>query len=137
MAAQTFLKALEASRNGKGAHSHLSGWLFRIAHNLVIHYYRDRGRRTYIDIDDLKGFASHEPSPQELAEWRDASEAVERSMDWLTTKQAQAFDLRLQGNTFAEIAEMAQMTEGAVKANLHRARGNLRIMLQSRTREPI
>ena len=49
---QVFMRMLEAIRTGQGWRSSFSGWLYRIAHNLVIDYYRRRGRVTLVDIDE-------------------------------------------------------------------------------------
>ena len=38
LTAQVFLKMLEAIRKQKAWHSSFSGWLYRIAHNLVVDY---------------------------------------------------------------------------------------------------
>ena len=52
LTAQVFLKMLEAIHNDKTWHSSFSGWLYRIAHNLVIDHYRTRDRQKQISIDD-------------------------------------------------------------------------------------
>ena len=46
LTAQVFLKMLESIRNRKAWHSSFSGWLYRIAHNLVIDHYRRRDRQS-------------------------------------------------------------------------------------------
>jgi RNA polymerase sigma-70 factor (ECF subfamily) len=49
---QVFLKMLEAIRNRRAWHSSFSGWLYRIAHNLVIDYYRQRNQQIQVSLDD-------------------------------------------------------------------------------------
>ena len=49
---QVFMRMLEAVRTGHGWHTSFSGWLYRIAHNLVIDHYRRKGRASFVDMDD-------------------------------------------------------------------------------------
>ena len=49
---QVFMRMLEAVRTGHGWQTSFSGWLYRIAHNIVIDHYRRKGRATFVDIDD-------------------------------------------------------------------------------------
>ncbi|MFM7583542.1 MAG: RNA polymerase sigma factor, partial [Caldilinea sp.] len=44
LTSQVFLKMLESICDQKAWRSSFSGWLYRIAHNLVIDHYRRRGR---------------------------------------------------------------------------------------------
>jgi RNA polymerase sigma-70 factor (ECF subfamily) len=39
--AQVFLKPLEAIKASQGPRTHLSAWLYRVAHNLVVDRFRD------------------------------------------------------------------------------------------------
>lgn len=92
-------------------------WVFRIARNLAINHYRDSGRRpATVELVD----ASQSP-PQELAvEMREA-------LDRLAATDRDVFLLReVAGLSYAEIALSCEMTEGAVRSRLHRARQQLR-----------
>jgi len=50
---QVFVRMLEAIRSGQAWKTSFSGWLYRIAHNLVIDHYRRRSRASFVDIDEV------------------------------------------------------------------------------------
>ena len=56
LASATIAKAFEAQLAGKGHRSHFGGWLYRIAHNLIIDHYRLRDRRRrFVSMTPLRG----------------------------------------------------------------------------------
>jgi RNA polymerase sigma-70 factor, ECF subfamily len=52
LAAQVFVKAIEAIAQGKGPHSNESGWIYRIAHNQVVDHYRKCSRQRITALED-------------------------------------------------------------------------------------
>lgn len=131
LAAQTFLKALEAQRDAKGPTSHLSGWLYRIAHNLVIDYYRERDRHATIDLDELTPFASHDARPDEIAEQHELGWQLERATRRMTDKQLRVFRMRWEGYRYGEIAQAMESNEGTAKALWRRAVVNVRTLTKN------
>ncbi len=130
LTAQVFLKMLEAIHNERAWRSSFSGWLYRIAHNLVIDHYRTRDRQKQISLDDAPAMADMGVSPVRAAEIALDGEALRAAIRRLTDDQAQVISLRfLEGYSFSEIAEMMDKTEGAVKALQHRAVATLRQLL--------
>lgn len=130
LTAQVFLKMLEAIQSERAWHSSFSGWLYRIAHNLVIDHYRARDRQKQVSIDDVPHMHDAGTTPLRAAEIALEAEALRSAIRRLTDEQAQVISLRfLEGYSFAEIAEMMDKTEGAVKALQHRAVATLRQLL--------
>lgn len=130
LTAQVFLKMLEAIQGDRAWHSSFSGWLYRIAHNLVIDHYRARDRQKQVSIDDVPNMRDSTTSPVRAAEMALEADALRSAIRRLTDEQAQVITLRfLEGYSFAEIAEMMDKTEGAVKALQHRAVATLRQLL--------
>jgi RNA polymerase sigma-70 factor, ECF subfamily len=127
---QVFMRMLEAVRAGQSWRSSFSGWLYRIAHNLVIDHYRRRGRATFVDIDDVTAPSEHgEPlaSVEALLE----SERLRQALGKVTEEQAQVVTLRfLEDLSIAETAEIMGKTEGAIKALQYRAVLALRRVMQ-------
>ncbi len=130
LTAQVFLKMLEAIHNEKAWHSSFSGWLYRIAHNLVIDHYRSRDRQKQISLDEAPNMPDAGNSPLRAAEIQLDTEYLQSAIRRLTDEQAQVISLRfIEGYSFGEIAAMMEKTEGAVKALQHRAVATLRQLL--------
>ncbi len=124
----------------------LRTWLFTIANRLVLNEIRAIRRRRRVladpgagtsaqDEDDGSFWGSVEDvrsaSPGEQAEQRELEAVVERLIAALPDNQRAALQLqRLEALSYAEIAEILQVTPLAVKALLVRAREKLKIGLE-------
>jgi RNA polymerase sigma-70 factor, ECF subfamily len=131
LTAQVFMRMLEAVRTGHGWQTSFSGWLYRIAHNLVIDHYRRRGRATFVDIEDAAPMQAHSGNPVESTESQFERQRLRQALAELTEEQAQVISLRfLEDLSIAEVAVIMQKTEGAVKALQYRAVLALRRVMQ-------
>jgi RNA polymerase sigma-70 factor (ECF subfamily) len=127
---QVFLKMLEAIHNQKAWHSSFSGWLYRIAHNLVIDHYRQRDHQIQISLEDEPTLPAPD-SPEEATEMKLNAERLRAAIGRLTEEQAEVISLRfLEGYSINEVAEMMSKTEGSIKALQYRAVSTLRQLLQ-------
>lgn len=130
LTAQVFLKMLEAIRKGKAWHSSFSGWLYRIAHNQIIDYYRRRERRNHASLDDFPMLPNEEDSPVRAAELKLEAERLRIAITRLTEEQAQVVILRFfEGYSISEVSAMMAKTEGAIKALQYRAVASLRKLM--------
>lgn len=135
LAAQTFVKALEAERAGKGPESHLTGWLYRIAHNLLVDFYRERDRKKVADLEELDKWMPRRAGFFDdggLAELCAESELwgrLNRATRSLTDQQQSVIVMRSQGYKLKEIADGLSMSEESVKGFLQRGLQNMRVML--------
>ncbi len=131
LTAQVFMKMLQAIRERKAWHSSFSGWLYRIAHNIVIDYYRQRDRRKDIALDDAPDLVSERDDPMLSTELKIATEQLRFAMRQLTEDQEEVLCLRfMEGYSIGEVAVMMNKTEGAIKALQYRAVTNLRGLLE-------
>ena len=129
---QVFMRMLEAIRSGQGWRTSFSGWLYRIAHNLVIDYYRRRGRVTLVDIDDATPIRATHGDPVRSTETLLDREHLRGALFQLTEEQAQVITLRfMEERSIAEVADLMDKTEGAIKALQYRAVLALRRVMQS------
>ena len=129
---QVFMRMLEAIRTGQGWRSSFSGWLYRIAHNLVIDYYRRRGRVTLVDIDEAAPIRATHGDPVRSSESLLNREQLRAALFQLTEEQAQVITLRfMEERSIAEVAGLMDKTEGAIKALQYRAVLALRRVMQS------
>lgn len=131
LTAQVFLKMLEAIRGDKAWHSSFSGWLYRIAHNAVIDYYRQRDRQKQTDLEDAATLVSTDHNPVVIAETNMDAAQLRAAISRLTDEQAEVVSLRfLEGYSISEVATMMDKTEGSIKALQYRAVATLRQLLQ-------
>jgi RNA polymerase sigma-70 factor (ECF subfamily) len=131
LTSQVFLRVLEAIQHDRTWDSSFSGWLYRIAHNLVIDYYRRRGRATQVSFEHLPTLSAHAEGPEDAAERALVTERLRFAINRLTDEQAQVVTLRfLEGMSIAEVAAVSGKTEGAVKALQYRAVSSLRRILE-------
>ena len=131
LTSQVFLRVREAIQYQRAWESSFSGWLYRIAHNLVVDHYRRRDRDTQVPIDDLPMLPSHSESPELAAERALTAANLRGAINRLTEEQAQVVTLRfLEGLSITEVAEAMGKTEGAIKAMQYRAVSSLRRLLE-------
>jgi RNA polymerase sigma-70 factor, ECF subfamily len=96
-------------------------WVFRIARNLALNHRRDSGRRPQIvGLTDAS-----RPAPQET------SVAMEEALQHLSALDRDVFLLReVAGLSYAEIAASCDISSAGVRCRLHRARQQLRQLLE-------
>lgn len=131
LTAGVFLKMLEAIRNQRTWHTSFSGWIYRIAHNLLVDHYRDCARLTYVGIDDTPLPASRS-CPVVAAENSLQSERLRSALNRLTEDQAMVISLRfLEHYSINEVANILGKTDGAIKSLQHRALATLYQLLEN------
>jgi len=122
LAAQVFLRMLEAIKKGQAWRTSFSGWLYRIAHNLVVDHFRRRSRGIHVSLDDAPPLHSPRGNPVEIAARNLARERLGEAMQQLTRDQALVVSMRfLEEFSIAEVAGALGKSEGAIKALQYRA----------------
>ncbi len=113
---EVFVKALEAIGSYKWRNLPFASWLFRIAHNQVIDYFRKEGRVEKVAWDDNIAHVD-EPNPAVVAEQRLESEALSDNVKKLPPAQREVISLRFGAElSIAEVAEALGKSPGTVKA---------------------
>ena len=124
LASDVFVRMLEAIRSDRAWSTSLQGWLYRIAHNLVVDQFRRSGGRESVELDE--GWMAAESSIHSF-ENLFASNQLQQGMRVLTDEQQQVVVLKfVEGLSNTEVAEILDKTEGAIKALQHRALSALR-----------
>lgn len=125
-----FVRAWVAISNGNGYHSSASGWLFQIARNAMKDFWRAMKHRHFVDWEELMHLDDgSEPVPDQV-ERTATADALHKAINRLADTQSQSVQLRLEGYTNLEIAEIMQSNEMAVKQLNTRAYSNLRDWLR-------
>ena len=119
MAQQVFLNALQSISSFKWKGVPFSAWLFRIAHNQVVDYFRSK-KRTAVPLDE--SLASNDNNPQLLTEHKLDIEQLLSATKQLTEAQREVISLRFAGElSIAQVAKVMGKSQGAVKALQHSA----------------
>jgi len=125
MTQQVFLNALKSISSYKYKGMRFSSWLFRIAHNQVVDYYRKKKRSATVPLDE--NIASGYDNPGLEAERKIEIEQMTIATRQLTQAQQEVISLRFAGElSVAEVAKVVGRSEGAVKALQHAAILSLR-----------
>ena len=124
-------------------HEPIAPWLFRVARNRCIDLLRRR-RTVPLGAPDqsaeggglLLEPADDEPLPDEMAERADLQRVLSRAIAELPPAYAEVVALRYAGDrSFAEIALILDVEEGAARVRFHRAKELLRRYLRARVEQ--
>jgi len=122
-----FLRLLEAIQDEKAWRSSFTGWLYRIAHNLIVDHYRSEPPPS-VRVDDLS--LPGDDSIEETASDPFQKRQVRAALKQLTPDQQQVLALRFgEQMKSREVARILQKSVGAVEALQHRALNSLRRLL--------
>jgi RNA polymerase sigma-70 factor (ECF subfamily) len=121
----------------------LRPYLFRIARNACYDELRRYGRDAGESLDDepveirVSFISSHQqPKPDDLTHWMLLGMEVRTALDLLPEVQRQTLVLYCEeGMSYAEIAEVMEVSIGTVKSRLHHAKKGLRARLKPETIE--
>jgi RNA polymerase sigma-70 factor (ECF subfamily) len=118
---QTFVKMLESIGRFRWRAAPFSAWLFRIAHNLAMDYFRAH-RRWQPEEDVPEPPGSAEPSAEHEAMHSIGRQSMLKLIENLSHEQQQVLTLKFVFNfSNGEVATILGKTEGAIKSLQHRA----------------
>ena len=123
-----FVRVLQAIQSEQFWHTSFRAWLYRIAHNQVIDYYRRQSRMVQLPLEE------HLETEDEVAADIDTShvdkqafQTLESALDRLTPDQQQVLVLRFgEQMKVHEVADVMNKSVGAIEALQHRALAALR-----------
>lgn len=119
-----FKKAFEAIDGFKWQGISFSSWLYRIARNQVIDYYRSK--KEHLPLEDAL-IPSHEKSPEELFEQSSFEEAIKNLIEELPEKERKIIYMKFfEGYTNKTISNLLNLSETNVSTIVYRAIAKLR-----------
>ncbi len=121
LTARVFYRALGHMDEYRQRGAPFAAWLYRIAHNLVANWHRDRSRRHDVRLDDIMAIAEKGDGPERLAEQAEEAHTLLDAMGHLPAERQQLLILKFaEGLSNAEIARIMGRSEGAIKSLYHR-----------------
>lgn len=102
----------------------LRGWIFRVAHNLAMDFFRGERRIKNPDVDDydlVERVIDTSFDPEEQAIQSEELRRVAAALKKLTVKQRSAVLLRAEGLRYREIAAMHNVSIKRISELIHRA----------------
>ena len=120
LTARTFYRALEHLPRYQERGLPFAAWLYRIAHNIVVNWQRDRRRRPVVALDHVVMHAA-EGDPQETVEEAEERERLLQAFYALPPDRQELLILKfVEGMTNAQIGTIMGRSEGAIKSLYHR-----------------
>jgi RNA polymerase sigma-70 factor (ECF subfamily) len=143
LAQEVFVQVFKAIDQFRGD-SKLSTWIYRIAVNLCKNRTKYLARRHAGSEDDVDAMADRAPlstakgvsvgdvgRPDELVEGMQLEVVVKRAIAQIDTDFRQVLILRdVEDMSYEEIASVTGLAEGTVKSRIHRARAQLRALVE-------
>ena len=125
LTSDVFVRVVNSIRSQKG---YFPAWLFSIAKNLLIDYYRKKGKSRETSLEEIEEpFSNSDENKRDVLQ----SKRIEKMLNLLTDEQKEVIILRfIEGNTNEEIAKIMNKSVGAIKGLQFRALSALRVILK-------
>jgi len=111
----------------------VSAWLYRIAHNMLANWHRDRARRPAVSLDAVRPYEGTTYRPEDTVLAQEEKEILLQVVRELPPERQQLLYLKfVEGLPNAEISRVMGRTEGAIKSLYHRTLIALRRQMRGR-----
>lgn len=121
LTARVFYRALNHIEEYNQRGAPFAAWLYRIAHNLVANWHRDRSRRKYVRLDDLAAVPEKSSGPHHHAEQNEQAQMLLEAIRRLPAERQELLILKFVDElSNADIAKIMGRSEGAIKSLYHR-----------------
>ncbi len=116
---RVFYRAFGHIKNYEEKGIPFSAWFYRIAHNLIANWHRDRQRRKEVSLDEQPEIPQRQDLPETLVEKNQETELLLKGIRRIAPDRQQLILLKyLEDLSNAEIAQIMGRTEGAIKSLL-------------------
>jgi len=121
LTARTFLRAYTHLQRYTFRGIPFSAWLYRIAHNAVANWYRNRHRHQVVSLDALVLHKRGDEKPEDVTQVQEEHRSLLAAIRRLPLERQQLLTLKFSEElTNAQIGQVMDRTEGAVKSLYHR-----------------
>lgn len=131
LSSKTFLKVVENLCSFSGNGKAFTAWVYRIANNCLIDYYRSTSSQTKIFFysnEDLSRLETpSDDDTKQLLQEREAKEQIVKMLNLLDPAEQEILSLKfLEELSHEELAEILRLKKNAVAVKLHRAMEKLK-----------
>ncbi len=121
LASRTFYRALKHFARYEDRGAPFSAYLYRIAHNMVANWHRDRSRRQVVPLNELVVSSLKREQPAAMAEQKAEQDVLLDAVHKLAADRQQLLIHKFVDQmSNAEIGQIMGRTEGAIKSLYHR-----------------
>jgi RNA polymerase sigma-70 factor (ECF subfamily) len=122
---EVFARVLSAIRSHQAWRTSFRGWLYRIAHNLIVDHHRRQPDDPVLQLEEGRVAAGEDPA--DALREKASRERLLSAVQELTADQQQVLVLRFgEGLTAREVAKVMGKSVGAVESLQHRGLASLR-----------
>lgn len=136
---EVFVRMIESIHRFKWQGHPFSSWLFRIAHNLIVDYFRKKGKKALVPLEgSADNLQSAHVDVDRGIDLEIAMDEIRRAMEGLTDLQREVISMRFAGGlSVAETARAIGKKDNAIKALQHAGLKKLRITLAAENSLPV
>ena len=132
LTSRVFFRAMRHITNYTDRGVPFSAWLYRIAHNLVANWHRDSSRRQEVELEDGYRASKGDEYPEIALEESEEQNALLNLIRKLPEERQQLLILKfVEHMSNADIGQIMDRTEGAIKSLYHRTLLSLREEISS------
>ena len=129
---EVFLRMVTGLPKYQPAQAPFQAWLYRIARNLLVDYYRKDNRQGELSLEQVENLQAGAGDPAGAIEGRMFVETVRKGLQRLQPAEGEVIVLRFfLGLSLPETAAILGKSVGAVKIAQHRGLGELRAMFKA------
>jgi RNA polymerase sigma-70 factor (ECF subfamily) len=128
LTSEVFLKLLQVLGTSRAPRTQLQGWLYRVARNLAVDWYRQQAKGVQFSLNEE--LTPSGDSAVTRLEQQELHQDLIEAINKLTPSQQQVIVLRFgEGRKIGEVARLMGKSEGSVKLMQYRAMKRLRKLL--------
>ncbi len=129
LAEEVFVKAFAKLSSVKDDKS-FEGWLYSIARNLVIDYYRQK--KTTVALEDVENTLEYETNVVDVVNLDQQQKQLLKVLKGLGAEQQVVIKLKFfEDLSNSEIAELLHKNEGAIRVTIHRALSKMQELIKA------
>lgn len=133
LTARTFHRALDNLDTYEDRGLPFAAWLFRIAHNLVANWHRDRSRRRFLSLDRIWSHRNDSDDPEGELEKKETHDALWSAINRLPNDRRDLLIYKFSSRmSNTEIGQLMHKSESAIKSLYFRTLAALRKELEAR-----